>query len=209
MFNHERGLWGYTGTAADGHPLTIQSSGMGGPSAAIVLTELAELGARTVIRVGTCGALDQALELGALLVVTEALAGDGTSRALGAGDRVAPDERLLHALQAAARLDDEGGRPRNALAASSDLFYGGGEQTLRDAGADAVEMETATLFTLAPQLDVEAASVLIVSDLVFPSRTRIDPHSLVEAEQRAGALAARALSRAAQSGQDSAAAGLR
>ena len=37
MFNHNRGLWGYTGTAADGEPLTIQSTGMGGPSAAIVI----------------------------------------------------------------------------------------------------------------------------------------------------------------------------
>ena len=46
MFNHNRGLWGYTGTAADGQPLTVQSTGMGGPSAAIVLSELAELGAR-------------------------------------------------------------------------------------------------------------------------------------------------------------------
>ena len=40
MFNHNRGLWGYTGTAADGEPLTIQSTGMGGPSAAIVISEL-------------------------------------------------------------------------------------------------------------------------------------------------------------------------
>ena len=58
MFNHHRGLWGYTGAAPDGEPLTIQSTGMGGPSAAIVLTELIALGARRAIRVGTCGALD-------------------------------------------------------------------------------------------------------------------------------------------------------
>ena len=58
MFNHNRGLWGYTGAAADGEPLTIQSTGMGGPSAAIVIAELADLGARTLVRVGTCGALD-------------------------------------------------------------------------------------------------------------------------------------------------------
>src|SRR5947208_16054314 len=65
MFNHNRGLWGYTGTAADGEPLTVQSSGMGGPSAAIVMTDLAELGARRLVRVGTCGALDPTLVLGA------------------------------------------------------------------------------------------------------------------------------------------------
>ena len=39
MFNHHRGLWGYTGAASDGEPLTIQATGMGGPSAAIVLQE--------------------------------------------------------------------------------------------------------------------------------------------------------------------------
>ena len=59
MFNHARGLWGYTGTAADGRPLTIQSTGMGGPSAAIVVEELCDLG-RAAVRVGTCGALDGA-----------------------------------------------------------------------------------------------------------------------------------------------------
>ena len=57
MFNHARGLWGYTGTAPDGEPLTIQATGMGGPSAAIVVEELIALGARRFVRIGTCGAL--------------------------------------------------------------------------------------------------------------------------------------------------------
>src|SRR3954453_7843667 len=73
MFNHNRGLWGYTGAAADGEPLTIQSTGMGGPSAAIVLEELATLGLRRGIRVGTCGALAGDLALGALVCATEGL----------------------------------------------------------------------------------------------------------------------------------------
>ena len=88
MFNHNRGLWGYTGAAADGEPLTIQSTGMGGPSAAIVVEELCDLGLEVAIRVGTCGALDGGLALGDLVAVSEALAADGTSRALGAGERV-------------------------------------------------------------------------------------------------------------------------
>src|SRR5205823_4970405 len=99
MFNHNRGLWGYTGAAPDGDLLTIQSSGMGGPSAAIVITELAELGAKRLVRVGTCGALDPELALGDLLVATSALSCDGTSRALGAGDRITPDPELLSALR--------------------------------------------------------------------------------------------------------------
>src|ERR1700758_740815 len=87
MFNHHRGLWGYSGLASDGAPLTIQSTGMGGPSAAIVISELIELGVRRLFRVGPCGALAPGLRLGDLLVATEAFAADGTSRALGAGER--------------------------------------------------------------------------------------------------------------------------
>jgi len=61
MFNHNRGLWGYTGTAPDGEPVTIMSHGMGGPSAAIVLEELCDLGLEVAIRIGSCGALDERL----------------------------------------------------------------------------------------------------------------------------------------------------
>src|SRR3954451_23812906 len=79
MFNHHRGLWGYTGTAEDGEPLTVQATGMGGPSAAIVTWELIELRAERLVRVGTCGALVADLRLGDLVVATEALAADGAS----------------------------------------------------------------------------------------------------------------------------------
>jgi uridine phosphorylase len=98
MFNHNRGLWGYSGTAADGEPLTIQSTGMGGPSAAIVLSELIALGVRRAIRVGTCGALHPALGLGDLLVARESICLDGTSLALGAGERASADVPLTEAL---------------------------------------------------------------------------------------------------------------
>jgi uridine phosphorylase len=98
MFNHHRGLWGYTGAAADGDPLTIQSTGMGGPSAAIVLHELIALGVTRAIRVGTCGALDDGLRLGDLIVAREAIAADGTSAALGASELTRADPTLADAL---------------------------------------------------------------------------------------------------------------
>jgi uridine phosphorylase len=98
MFNHHRGLWGYTGTAADGLALSVQSTGMGGPSAAIVLHELIALGVRRAIRVGTCGALSTALDLGDLVVAREAIAADGTSAALGAGELTRADPALSDAL---------------------------------------------------------------------------------------------------------------
>jgi uridine phosphorylase len=190
MFNHNRGLWGYTGPALlDGAPLTIQSTGMGGPSAAIVIAELADLGARRIVRVGTCGGLDDSLALGELLVASEAVCEDGTSRALQPAARVAPDGDLL------ARLGDVG-PVRVGPVVSSDLFYDtapGTEERWRDDGMLAVEMETATLFALAARRRLRAAAVLIVTDLLFPSRRRIDPDELHEAEHRLGELAVAAL----------------
>src|SRR5215212_4507076 len=113
MLNHHRGLWGYSGSAADGAPLTSQSTGLGGPSAAAVVAELVALGARRLIRVGTGAALG-ATPLGAVVVAEAALAADGASRALGAGSRVAADLGLAAALARAA------GAPAS-LIASADI----------------------------------------------------------------------------------------
>src|SRR4249919_3052867 len=68
MSNHARGLWGYSGETAANRPLTIQSTGIGGPSAAVVLAELADLGVRRALRIGTASALDPALPLAGLVV---------------------------------------------------------------------------------------------------------------------------------------------
>jgi uridine phosphorylase len=191
MFNHNRGLWGYTGAAPDGEPLTIQSTGMGGPSAAIVIAELADLGAGTLLRVGTCGGLSDSLALGELLIAGEAVVDDGTSRALGAGERVSGSPELLARLQRGAE-----GQARTCAVVSTDLFYDGppdAEQGWIEQGALAVEMETAALFALAARRGLQAGSLLIVSDLLLPVRRRIDRDVLTTAERRLGELAARAL----------------
>lgn len=189
MFNHNRGLWGYSGRSRSGLALTIQSTGMGGPSAAIVITELLEMGARTLLRVGTCGALDAALRLGELVVAGAALSQDGTSRALGAAERVEADPDLSHAL---ARL---GATP--VVAASTDLFYDdrdGIADAWRGRGAGIVEMESATLFALAAGLGARAAALLLVTDLLEPERVRIADDELQVGELALGRLASEALS---------------
>jgi uridine phosphorylase len=189
MFNHHRGLWGYTGAAPDGEPLTIQATGMGGPSAAIVLTELIELGARRAIRVGTCGALDPALALGELVIAREAICADGTSKALGAGARAAADPAL------AAALERHADGARAGAVVSVDLFYDSGPL---GAGHDAlaVEMEAATLFALGAARSIAVACVLAVSDVFTPDggRTRISDEDLLAAAERMGAAAIAALS---------------
>ena len=69
MSNHSHGLWGYSGRTHRGHELTIQATGIGGPSAAIVLGELAALGTRRAIRLGPCTAIDPGLSAGDGIVV--------------------------------------------------------------------------------------------------------------------------------------------
>jgi DeoD family purine-nucleoside phosphorylase len=189
MFNHHRGLWGYTGVAPDGEILTVQATGMGGPSAAIVVHELLGMGARTLVRIGTCGALVPGLELGQLVAVDAAIAADGASRALGAGERVAADPGL------AARLRRATGSP-GATVVSTDLFYderdGVVEEWVR-AGAVAVEMEAAAVLRVAERRGAAAACVLAVSDLPPPERTRIGAGELEAAGVRLGEAALRAL----------------
>jgi DeoD family purine-nucleoside phosphorylase len=166
MFNHARGLWGYTGTAPDGELLTVQATGMGGPSAAIVCEELIALGARSLVRIGTCGALDPAIELGTLIAAEKVLPADGTSAALGANGAVEPDPRLL------ARLVKAGARP--ATVATSDLFYDPRDEAAAwaERGAVAVEMEAATILQVAARRGVAAACVLGVSDVATSEGAR-------------------------------------
>jgi uridine phosphorylase len=188
MFNHHRGLWGYTGEAPDGRPVTIQATGMGGPSAAIVLHELIELGAKSAVRVGTCGALAPELELGQLLIAGEALCQDGTSRALGAGERVAADGELTAALARSAP------DARVATVATVDLFYEP-EPTPERPGAQAIEMEAASLFAVGAGAGVPVGCLLTVSDTFDGSdrRERIDDERLLEAAEQMGRAALAAL----------------
>jgi uridine phosphorylase len=193
MFNHNRGLWGYTGIAQDGHPLTIQSTGMGGPSAAIVISELITLGAATLLRVGTCGALVDTLPFGRLTAVTGALADDGTSRALSGAEplhRIAGSPALSESLLAT------GAEPVTAV--TTDLFYDAEplHERWRAAGAEVVEMESAALFALARLRGVEAGCLLLVSDRLVAGHTRIAPEPLAAAELELGELAVLALARA-------------
>jgi DeoD family purine-nucleoside phosphorylase len=192
MFNHHRGLWGYTGRASDGETLTIQSTGIGGPSAAIVISELVDLGARRLLRVGTCGALQTGMALGDVVIATEAIAADGTSRALGAAERVAAPSQLLASLTAAARGE---AAVHSGPIVSTDVFYDRRrlEGGWSEAGALAVEMEVATLFTLAGAREFDGGALLVVSDLVLPSRVRIGQDELRAAERRMGEIAVRAL----------------
>jgi uridine phosphorylase len=178
MVNHHRGLWGYSGPAADGAPLTLQATGLGGPSAAAVTDEVIGLGGRRLVRVGTCTALDPALAPGDLLVVDAVLAADGTSRALGGGDVLQPDPGLRAAL----------GEDLEPVTAVS-LDYGADPHA--HPRARVRDMTTAAVLAAAARRDVPAAAVLLV---VEDARgDRLGDEALHAAELELGRAAARAL----------------
>ena len=146
MANHARGLWGYTGVAPDGEPLTVQSTGIGAPSGAAVIRDLAELGVRRAVRVGTCVAADPALEVGALLALKEATGQDGVSRSLGReGDALRPAIAFAGADGVIpARISSHDGEPQDDPLPAHDL-------------------QTAALLAVAEQLGIQLGALLIVA----------------------------------------------
>jgi DeoD family purine-nucleoside phosphorylase len=165
--NRERGLLGYTGTYR-GRPVSVQATGMGCPSAAIVFEELTQLGVKRLLRVGTCGGLQPDLKLGALIVAVSAVPADATARHL-VGEPHAPtsDWELVHGSVHAAK--ELGKSVRVGPIVSSDLFYNpddGQYQRWSERGILAVEMEAAVLFTLGALRGVQAGCLLTVSDVV-------------------------------------------
>jgi len=165
--NAERGMLGYTGTF-HGTPVSVQSSGMGCPSAAIVIEELVMLGVKRILRVGTCGGLQADMTLGDLIVALTAVPADATARQL-IGEPHVPtaDWDLVHGAVHAAK---ELGKPvRVGPIVSSDVFYNpdsGQYQRWSDRGVLAVEMEASILFTLGALRKVKTGCLLTVSDVV-------------------------------------------
>lgn len=157
MSNHARGLWGYTGTTASNEELTIQATGMGGPSASVVLADLAELGVRRAVRIGTCASLGESA-LGELVVVNEALEGRGAFASPEDGKAPnLPDPALTEALQ------DRLPEARLASALSLDSLYRP-ERDLPSTLAEVADMQTAALLAIAAELGVAVAALLVVSE---------------------------------------------
>ncbi len=193
--NGERGMLGFTGSF-EGRPVSVQSTGMGCPSAAIVIEELITLGARRLIRVGTCGGLQPELALGDLVVAISAVPGDSTALRYTGGEAHAPTANfnVTHGLIHSAK--ELKLRPHVGPIASSDTFYDpdpGRHKRWAARGVLAVEMEAAVLFTIGALRGIEAACVLTVSDIISGEEfTRISDADLAAAVERMTRLALRA-----------------
>jgi purine-nucleoside phosphorylase len=167
--NRLRGALGYTGRYR-GQRISVQSTGMGMPSCAIYVHELlAGHGARVLIRIGTCGALQPELALGDVVLAMSASTDSAMNRHRFAGMDFAPTASFdllqrAHALGAGLPRP-----PRVGAVITSDAFYPAREDWWRvwaEHGVLAAEMETAALYTLASRAGARALSILTVSDHV-------------------------------------------
>ncbi len=171
--NSHRGLLGYTGTYR-GVPVSVQTTGMGGPSIAIVVEELLRLGARRLIRVGTCGGIGRGVRGGDAVIATAATPFDGATRTYLHADPYAPaaDFHLVRALVDASA--QHGLRTHVGPVCTVDVFYNPDTDYFgkwRSRGMLAFEMECSVLYYLtarakAAGTDAAAAAILTVSDLL-------------------------------------------
>ncbi len=164
----------YTGWL-DGEMVSVTSTGIGGPSAAIAMEELVRCGAETFVRIGTCGGIQTDVKSGDLVIATGAVRMEGTSREYAPIEFPAvADPRIVQALQQAA--EEKGYTAHTGVVQSKDSFYGEHEPEVMPVGYEllakweawkklgvlASEMESAALFVVAAHLGVRAGSVFLV-----------------------------------------------
>ncbi|MCU0852675.1 MAG: nucleoside phosphorylase [Thermoplasmata archaeon] len=194
----KREFWVHAGTL-EGVPVTVASTGIGGPSTAILIEELANLGADTLIRVGTSGGISDGLEKGDFVIATGAIKADGTTKSYAWPEypALASHEAVLALISAAkkarARFDVgigfsvDGFYSENKvmkdgrLAPMSQSGYMPSFMTDRLAdvkkmGAKFIEMENGTIFTLSSLFGLRAGAICAVSDVVpwHPTEKIID-----------------------------------
>ncbi len=166
-YNENRGLLGFTG-AHHGRPVSVQTTGMGGPSAAIVVEELADLGVETLIRLGTCGAIAPSVAVLDFVIASAAVGADGTTRHYSGKADFTPaaDAAVTRALVAAGAALS--GAVHVGYLVTQDAFYrqpaSWGQWRRR--GVLAVEMEAAAIFTVALGRGLRAGAACLVVDRV-------------------------------------------
>jgi uridine phosphorylase len=164
----------YTGFL-DGVKVSVTSTGIGCPSAAIAMEELVRVGAKTFIRVGTSGSIQPGTKSGELAIVTAAIRDEGTSlHYMPAEFPAVAHFEVVQALRSAAVT--KGLAHRLGISQSKDSFYGevepehsGVTQRLLDrwkaweiGGAICSEMEASALFVIASMLRVRAGGIMIM-----------------------------------------------
>lgn len=166
-YNEVRAMYGYTGMYKD-RPISVQSTGMGGPSCAIYVEELIQqYGCKNLIRVGTCGSIQDDLPVGEVILAMGACTDSNMNRIVFEGLNFAPVAHfeLLHNAFEHAKTMGIPVRVGNVM--TSDTFYNVRKDfyaVWKAHGVLAYEMETAALYTIAARHNARALSILTVSD---------------------------------------------
>lgn len=168
-YNEVRGMFGFTGTYK-GVPVSVQGTGMGQPSLSIYATELFKFyGVQQAIRVGTCGAVTEDMQLRDTLLVQSACSDSSLLNQRFGSLHFAPtaDFSLLRTADCLAQK--MGIRYKVGSVTSSDFFYDLNDNWKLWAkyGVKGIEMESAELFTLAAQFNRKALAIMTVSDHIL------------------------------------------
>lgn len=166
-FNEVRGMLGFTGRY-HGKRVSVMGTGMGIPSHTIYVHELlAEYGVKTLIRVGTCGALKPDLEVGDIVLAIAASTDSNVNRLRFGGMDYAPAASFQLLRKAYAAAVERGVIVHAGPILSSDTFYGDDPawwKVWAEYGVLAVEMETSGLYTLAAKFGADALAMVTVTD---------------------------------------------
>ena len=183
LVNDERGMLGFTGTF-EGAPISVQSTGMGCPSAGIVFEELVLLGATRLIRVGTCGGFAGAVKLADTVIGLSASCEDTTPLRYADMTGWAP-AATFGLVETALRLGREAGTTVHVgPIVTSSIFYDPDPTNLprwERLGHLGIEMEAGMLYTIAAVHRIEALAMMTVSDILGASeadRERISDEQL-------------------------------
>lgn len=191
----------FTGTTAAGTPISVCSTGIGGPSASIAVEELTRIGATHFIRVGSAGGRQPSIPIGSVVVVTAAFRGEGTSLDyIPLGYPAAADIDVTLALRHAAS-EELGSRAYEGVVYTRDAFYrrdDGLNQRLTDAGVVAAEQECSTVFVVGALLGVKVGAVLGTDSNIYvdPQPSREEKEALyMQVERQTIAIACSAVDR--------------
>jgi DeoD family purine-nucleoside phosphorylase len=168
LVNKNRGLLGYTGFYK-GKRISVQTTGMGCPSAGIVIEELIQLNTKRIIRIGTCGGIAKHINALDMICALTSAPYDGTTHSYLNGEPVAPYATFKILKTADAIAEKMGLKLHFGGIASVDVFYNPDPEyvpKLQKKGILAVEMETSLIYYLANRSNLETASFLLVSDVV-------------------------------------------
>ena len=166
-YSEVRGMYGFTG-AYKGKRVSVQGTGMGIPSISIYLNELiSEYGARTLIRIGTCGSIRKDMRLRDVILAMSACSDSAANRLRFDGNSFAPTANFDLLRRAYECAQVKGLQVKVGSVLSTDTFYHDDPEYWKrwsDYEVLAIEMETSALYTLAAKFHVKALSVLTVSD---------------------------------------------